>query len=160
MKIQKALVLIVIALFSVNSSQAQLFKRLKDKAKQKLERKVEEAVEKEIDSFSLEKKKTKKDKRREKKSNSDQITSKDISGSAVLKHAHKYGNYAIDKFGKAKLERSNSGVKISGSWVTHAADIHDGYVLDIPNGSDSILLASELEPIKSKKISKKRKKSR
>ena len=33
-----------------------------------------------------------------------------------------------------------------------------GKVLDIPNGSDSILLASELEPIKSKKISKKRKK--
>ena len=28
-----------------------------------------------------------------------------------------------------------SGVKISGSWVTHAADIHDGYVLDIPNGN-------------------------
>ena len=39
-------------------------------------------------------------------------------------------------------------------------NVVEGKVLDIPNGSDSILLASELEPIKSKKISKKRKKSR
>ena len=37
-------------------------------------------------------------------------------------------------------------------------NVVEGKVLDIPNGSDSILLASELEPIKSKKISKKRKK--
>ena len=145
MKIQKALVLFMIALFSANSAQAQLFKRLKDKAKQKLERSVEEAVEKEIDSFSLEKKKTKKEKRREKKSNSEQITSKGTSGSAVLKHAHKYGNYPIDEFGKAKLERTNSGVKIFGSWVTHAADIHDGYVLDIPNGN--ALLFKDDQPI-------------
>ncbi|NRB59881.1 MAG: DUF4412 domain-containing protein [Winogradskyella sp.] len=145
MKIQKALVLFMIALFSANSAQAQLFKRLKDKAKQKLERSVEEAVEKEIDSFSLEKKKTKKEKRREKKSNSEQITSKGTSGSAVLKHTHKYGNYPIDEFGKAKLERTNSGVKIFGSWVTHAADIHDGYVLDIPNGN--ALLFKDDQPI-------------
>ena len=37
-------------------------------------------------------------------------------------------------------------------------NVVEGKVLDIPNGSDSILLASELETIKSKKISKKRKK--
>ena len=39
-------------------------------------------------------------------------------------------------------------------------NVVEGKVLDIPNGSDSIILASELEQIKSKKIFKKRKKSR
>ena len=143
MKIKKALVLIMITLFSANSVQAQLFKRLKDKAKQKIERTVEEVVEKEIDSFSIKKKKSKKEKRQKKNTNHKKTATESTAGSAILKHTHKYGTYTIDEFGKAKLERTNTGVRFFGSWVTQAADIHDGYILDIPNGNSMLFYVDQ-----------------
>ena len=134
MKLQKVLLFIVLSSCTVNSIEAQLLKRLKAKVEQKLERKAERAIEKEIDDFSLPEKKEKSDRNSDKKEDTE-IAINNSNGSAVLKHEKQYGNYTIQKFGVAKLERTNDGVKIYGSWVTHGADIHDGYVLNIPNGN-------------------------
>ena len=152
MKLQKVLLFIVLSLFTVNSIEAQLLKRLKDKAKQKLERKAERAIEKEIDDFSLPKKKEKSpDSNKDKKENT-KIAVKNSNGSAVIKHEKQYGNYTIQKFGVAKLERTNDGVKIFGSWETHGADIHDGYVLNIPKGNS--LLFNGDTPLKEQVVLK------
>jgi len=134
MKLQKVLLFIVLSSCTVNSIEAQLLKRLKAKVEQKLERKAERAIEKEIDDFSLPEKKEKSDRNSDKKEDTE-IAINNSNGSAVLKHEKQYGNYTIQKFGVAKLERTNDGVRIYGSWVTHGADIHDGYVLNIPNGN-------------------------
>jgi len=134
MKFQKTLCLVLLVFLTVSGAEAQIFKRLKDKTKEKLERKVEQTIDKEIDSFSLKKNKNKKQQNPKEHDVADKTPLNSTSGSAILKHSLKYGNYSIDEFGKATLERINEAVKIFGSWVTHGTDIHDGYVLEIPSG--------------------------
>lgn len=140
MKPQKLFLSVLFAVFLISGIDAQIFKRLKERTKQKLERKAEEAIEKEIDSFSFKNKKEEKQKTEKGVGDNAQNSIKTTAGSAVIKHGRKYGNYLIEEFGKAKLERTNEGIKIFGSWVTHAADIHDGYVLEIPNGNNQLFI--------------------
>ena len=152
MKLQKVLFFIFLSFFSVYSTEAQLLKRLKAKVEQKLERKAERAIDKEIDDFSLPEQKEKTSNTKKDKKKDTEIAINNSNGSAVLKHEKQYGNYTIQKFGVAKLERTNDGVKIYGSWVTHGADIHDGYALNIPNGN-SLLFNGDI-PLKEQVILK------
>ncbi len=124
----KSIALAVVMLVSCNA-EAQFLKKLKDKVNRKIEQKVEQKVDKTLEDLTSKKEK-KKEKKVEMNSSSNATT-----GSAIIKHGKRYGSFNIDEFGKATIDRNNDEVRVYGSWVTHAADIHDGYILVIPNGN-------------------------
>ncbi len=154
---KKIVKLIIFAVFITNCqlAEAQFLKKLKKKAQDKITEvenkvidKVENKADKEIDDVLNGDKNSKKEKKEEPKD----ILTIEASGSAIIQHTQKYGNYNIEKFGRANLQRSNDEVRIYGSWLTQAADIQDGYVLVIPKGN-TLLFEDEL-PIKERLVLK------
>ena len=127
---------IVLMLFSVvQPVEAQLLKRLKNKVEKKLERKAEakidKTIDKTIDDVTSEKKKDT-PKSSEEPEKSLEIASPNADyGDVILTHSNTFGAVQITEVGKVKATQSNSEWHITGSWWSHDADIHDGFVLTI-----------------------------
>ena len=128
---------IVLMLFSaVQPVEAQLLKKLKNKVEKKLERKAEakidKTIDKTIDDVTSEKKKD------TPKSSEEPIKSLEIAspnadyGDVILTHSNTFGAVQIAEVGKIKATQTNSKWRFTGSWWSHDADIHDGFVLTIP----------------------------
>ncbi|MGC6431971.1 MAG: hypothetical protein ACON5F_13075 [Jejuia sp.] len=127
----RSMVIIIMLIISSNA-EAQFLKKLKDKVNRKIEQKVDQTVDQTLDDLTT---KTPKEETERGVKIEDNTTVNSASGSAIIKHSAKYGSYSIKEFGKANLNRSNDEVRIYGSWVTHAADIYDGYILVVPKGN-------------------------
>ncbi|WP_040279263.1 hypothetical protein [Psychroserpens damuponensis] len=129
-------VIVFMLFFAVQPVEAQLLKKLKNKVERKLERKAEETIDKTIDKTiddvsSENKKDTPKSSEETKKS----IENSDLNvdyGDVILTHSNTFGAVQISEVGKIKATQTNSEWRINGSWWSHDADIHDGFVLTIP----------------------------
>ncbi|MEM6514718.1 MAG: hypothetical protein AAF688_00930 [Bacteroidota bacterium] len=119
------IMLLALFLIAGNNAEAQIFKKLKEKINKTISGNSDDDKD---DTSSDEKKSSSDD-----NAQSSNATKK-TSGSAIIKHGKKYGNFNIDEFGKSVADIADDEVRIYGSWVTMAADIQDGYVLVIPNG--------------------------
>lgn len=121
-------VFLILSICFANTSNAQFWNKIKKKVQQKIENKVEKETDKKIDSFLDGKKKT--NKKEEKV-----IPSKNKDyGDFSISHTTKFGNVTIDELGKTKISKEGNKFQLSGSWWSHDADIHDGYVLILKNG--------------------------
>jgi hypothetical protein len=126
---------IVLSVCCVPTTDAQIWKRLKKKAKEKLKKtedklinKLDKKTEKVIDStLDGKQKKTKKSSALKENRNKDY-------GDVSISHTTKFGSVTIDQLGKTKISKEGNQVKLYGSWWSHDADIHDGYVLILKNG--------------------------
>ncbi len=124
--------LIACLFFTTENTQAQLFKKLGKKVtnavertvERKAERKAEKTTDKTIDGIFSKKEKRKSEQEETK-------NTFETKGSVALKHSNAYGNVQIDDVGITKVEKGEGFYKIYGSWWSHEADIHDGYVLEI-----------------------------
>lgn len=128
---------IVLMLFSaVQPVEAQLLKKLKNKVEKKLERKAEEkidkTIDKTIDDATSEKKKDTPEPSEEAKKSLEMASSNADYGDVIITHSNTFGAVQITEVGKVKATQSNSEWHITGSWWSHDADIHDGFVLTIP----------------------------
>lgn len=119
---------LVLSIFFVSTSNAQFWKKLKNKVQQKVENKIEKEADKKIDSLLEGKNKTKK-----KEINSIASKNEDY-GNFTISHTTKFGSVTVDELGKTKISKEGNKFKLSGSWWSHSADIHDGYVLVLKNG--------------------------
>lgn len=133
MKSKLNLVILIIGLFFSQNSEAQFFKKLKDKVKAKttkLENKVtnklESKVEKKIENI-FDKKETNSKKKQVKESSKQAKDFADV----IIKHSKKFGSVGITEVSKVKVNRTNSGYNIQTSWWSHEADIYDGFILHI-----------------------------
>lgn len=116
----------ILSLCFANTSNAQFWKKLKKKVQQKIENKVDKETDKKIDSLLSGKKKTK-------KKGLNKTGDKDY-GDFSISHTTKFGSVTIDELGKTKISKEGNRFQLSGSWWSHSADIHDGYVLLLKNG--------------------------
>jgi hypothetical protein len=126
---------IVLSACFIPSTHAQFWKKLKKKAQEKISKtedkllnKIDEKTDKVIDS-SLEGR----NKNSKKSSKVKEDSTKDY-GDFSISHTTKYGNVTVDKLGRTKIIKQGNELELSGSWWSHSADIHDGYVLVLKNG--------------------------
>ncbi|WP_179351231.1 DUF4412 domain-containing protein [Winogradskyella vidalii] len=128
---------IILMLFSaVQPVEAQLFKKLKKKVEKKLEQKAEakidKTIDKTIDDVTSEKKKDTPKSSDEPEKSLEIASSTADYGDVILTHANTFGAVQIAEVGKIKATQTNSQWRFTGSWWSHDADIHDGFVLTIP----------------------------
>lgn len=119
---------LILTICCANTSNAQFWKKLKQKVQQKIENKVEKETDKKIDNL-LDGKKKKKKKEEVKTASKN----KDY-GDFSISHNTKFGSVTIDELGKTKISKEGNKFQLSGSWWSHDADVHDGYVLILKNG--------------------------
>ena len=121
-------VIILAVFFLCQNTNAQMFKRIKDKLSNKVEQKIEQTVDKTLDNVGTKKEKSKKE--------TTDINPNATSGSVVITHSNTYGALNIPEISKIKAERNNDTYNFSGSWWSHEADIHDGFYLSIKTSDD------------------------
>lgn len=119
---------LILSLCFANTSNAQFWKKLKNKVKQKVENKIEKETDKTVDSLLDGKKKKKK------KEAIIPVNKNKDYGDFSVSHTTKFGSVTIDELGRTKISKEGNKFKLSGSWWSHSADIHDGYVLILKNG--------------------------
>lgn len=126
---------IMLSVCCAPTTDAQIWKKLKKKAKEKIKKtedkllnKLENKTDKAIDSTLDGKKKNTK-----KSTKVKEDSTKDY-GDFSISHTTKYGNVTVDKLGRTKIIKQGNELELSGSWWSHSADIHDGYVLVLKNG--------------------------
>ncbi len=127
MKPKLSILFFIVLLFSFQNADAQLFKRLKNKAKEKaaaIENKVAEKIENKVDKTIDDALEGKED------PNASTKNEKDV-GDVVIKHSVKFGSVEIKEATVVKVVKTNSGYHISGNWWSHEADIYDGFSLTI-----------------------------
>ena len=102
--------LLIVFLISYQTTDAQLFKKLKDKVEKKLERKAEEKLDKKIDEkiedITSEKKKKKSKKKNKKNRKTESIPNeipknKDF-GDAIITHSNTFGGVQISEIRQNK----------------------------------------------------------
>ena len=125
MKLIKTILICFFFIGMSNSTNAQFWKKLKNKVKQKVENKIEKETDKKIDSILNGKKKTT---TKEVKKDDDKTF-----GSASISHSILYGNTSITSLTKTKVNKEGKQVKIYGYWDTFGVDVHDGYYIKIYN---------------------------
>lgn len=131
MEIKKKLLCCILFFGIIATSNAQFWKKLKEKAKNKLEKKVEEKIDKETDkvldsAFNGKKK---------------DVKSKEVLkdnrlksyGSASINHSTLYGMFSVNDLSKTKVNKEGNTVSIKGSWRSSDADVFDGYYIVIKN---------------------------
>ena len=124
MKLIKIILMSFFLIGISTSANAQFWKKLKEKAQEKLEKKVENETDKIIDS-TLNGKKAKKEKIKNKEFKS--------SGVASISHSNEFGMVNINKIAKTVVTRKGNSYRIIGNWVTTDVDVFDGFVIDIKN---------------------------
>ncbi|MBC2843641.1 DUF4412 domain-containing protein [Winogradskyella flava] len=109
MKTLLKFLLILLIFGSIQGSEAQIFKRLKEKAEKVISGKknVEEEVEK-----------------------------NPTFGSVFLTHSNIYGSVDIPEVKKINAEQTNDSYNFSTSWWSHDADIQDGFYLSVKTTED------------------------
>jgi hypothetical protein len=122
-----AVLFVLSACFTVTSSEAQIWKRLKNKAKEKIKKtedklidKLDKKTDKVLDSTI--------DGTGKKNAQNDRGKS---FGSASINHSALYGMFSVSEVTRTKVNKEGNKVSISGSWRTSDADIFDGYILNI-----------------------------
>ena len=124
--------LLILSICFATPTNAQFWKKLKNKVKQKVENKIEKETDKKIDSLLKGKKKIKK-----KDKNLTNINNNLKSyGSATISHSVLYGTTNITSLTKSKVNKQGSKVKIIGYWDTFGVDVHDGYIIILNDISD------------------------
>jgi len=120
---------VIVFFINHQTVEAQFF----DKIKNKINKKVEQKLDKKIDDVFSEKQS-----KLEKKEDLPVNTSiaKADYGDVILTHSNTFGAVQIPEVGKIKATQSNSQWHFTGSWWSHDADIHDGFVLTIPTESN------------------------
>lgn len=136
MKILLKCAMVIVLMSVAQPVEAQLLKKLKNKVEKKLERKAEEKIDKTIDKTiddvtSEKKKDTPKSSEEAEKSLEIANPNADY-GDVILTHSNTFGAVKIPEVGKIKATQTNSQWHFTGSWWSHDADIHDGFVLTIP----------------------------
>lgn len=126
---QKILTTFLILLICfITPTNAQFWKKLKNKVQQKVENKIENEADKTVDSLLNGKKKTKK------KEVALPVNKNKDYGDFSISHSTKFGSVTIDELGRTKISKEGNKFQLNGSWWSHSADIHDGYVLILKNG--------------------------
>lgn len=119
---------LILSLCFANPSHSQLWKKLKQKVQQKIENKVEKETDKKIDGLLIGKKKA-----NNKPVDKSASKNKDY-GDFSISHTTKFGSVTVDELSKTKISKKGKRFQLSGSWWSHDADIHDGYLLVLKNG--------------------------
>lgn len=109
MKLLLKFVIVLLVFSAPQTSEAQFLKKLKDKA-------VKAVSGKENDEEA--------------------ISENPTFGSVIITHSNTYGSVDIPEISKIKVNRNDENYKINGSWWSHDADIHDGFVLTIKTTDD------------------------
>ncbi|BAO75181.1 DUF4412 domain-containing protein [Winogradskyella sp. PG-2] len=109
MKTLLKFLLILLIFFSIQDSEAQIFKKLKAKAESVISGK-KDIEEEPIKTPSF--------------------------GSVIITHSNTYDSVDISEVKKINVERNNDTYNFSTSWWSHDADIHDGFYLTIKTGDD------------------------
>ncbi|WP_046757317.1 hypothetical protein [Kordia jejudonensis] len=131
MKHKLRIILAIFCLISFQNAEAQLFKKMKQRAKEKakeLENKVVNKAEKEVDKTIDNAIEGKND------PNAGKPTikkNKKDFGDVIIKHSKKYGSVQISEASQIKVTKTNSGYTITGNWWSHEADIYDGFTINI-----------------------------
>ena len=126
----------------MQSANAQLLKKLKDKVNKKIdevENKIDQKVDKEIDKaldgtidgLFEQNKNTPGYSETTEQSDKSAKDNTSYSGTASFDHAQKYGNVQISSLDNLKIERTNQGYNFYGNWFSHEVDIFDGYKLEV-----------------------------
>ncbi|WP_036825284.1 hypothetical protein [Polaribacter sp. Hel1_85] len=124
--------LLVLSIFFVNTTNAQFWKKLKNKVQQKVENKIEKEADKKIDSLLEGKKKAIKKEAPKTNTIDDRLKS---YGSASINHSNTYPTIKISHVSRAKVNKIGNKFKIKGHWGTTSADVFDGYNITIKNTS-------------------------
>ncbi|MDO6803675.1 hypothetical protein Q4595_14570 [Wenyingzhuangia sp. 1_MG-2023] len=111
------LLIALFCVFSVNT-QAQFFKKLKDKISQKVDNVVDQKIDKILTDTS-------------KETVTPQNTTTNANGVCTIKHNNSIGNINLNNFRNVKTTASNHQLKINGSWLTHDVDIADGIYITV-----------------------------
>lgn len=100
--------ILCIAVFAVHTNvQAQFFKKLKEKVTQVVATEDEETE------------------------------NSQSRGMTIITHSKTYDTVEIPEISAVKVEQTNEGYRIYGSWWTHEADIYDGFLVEI-NTKDNL----------------------
>lgn len=136
MKHKLSILLLIFCLVSFQNADAQIFKKMKERAKQKakeLENKALDKVEKEAEKTI--------DKALEGKNDPNagkpNVTKNEKDfGDVIIKHSKKYGSVQITETSRIKVTKTNAGYTIKGNWWSHEADIYDGFTINIKTGKN------------------------
>lgn len=115
----KTTLLIALCIFYSLNTQAQFFKKLKDKISQKVENVVDQKIDQVLTGSSS------------KETTTANNTASNANGTCTIEHNNSIGNINIHNFGNVKIMASNHQLKINGSWFTHDVDIADGIFITI-----------------------------
>lgn len=120
MKSKLHVLFLILCMISFQDADAQLFKRLRQKAKEKAKNlenkvvnKIDETVDKTIDK-TLEGNQTENPKKKAAGNTKD-------FGDVTINHSTKFGNVNITEASQVKVSKTNSGYQISGNWWSHQA---------------------------------------
>jgi len=130
----------VLSIYFINTSNAQFWKKIKNKVTEKLNtaedkviNKLDTKTDKIIDS-TLSGKKAKKQKNISLKGKVDKRLKS--YGVASINHSTLYGTFSVNDLNKTKIRKEGNKISIYGSWRTFEADVFDGYELRIKNLED------------------------
>ncbi|WP_298425174.1 hypothetical protein [uncultured Kordia sp.] len=130
MKHKLSILLLILCVFSFQNADAQIFKKMKERAKQKAKelenkalKKIEDKAEKTIDGAI--------EGRNNLNAGKPATKNEKDFGDVIIKHSKKFGSVEITEATKIKVAKTNDGYRISGNWWSHEADIYDGFTIHI-----------------------------
>lgn len=139
---KKTLLIICSFLFLGNyTTNAQLWKKLKQKAQEKIQKaedKLVNGIDKTID-------KTIDGKTKKNKTNKEIVNNKKEKdyGDATINHSNTYGSLKIEHVTQTNVEKKGSEFTISGHWWSSGVDVYDGYKIIIKNTSKQQLMSGK-----------------
>lgn len=133
------LVICTFLFIGTQTSNAQLWKKLKQKAQEKIQKaedKIVNGIDKTIDK-TLEKNKETTE------TSTPKIKKEKDFGDASINHSHTYKKIKIGHLTQTKVNKQGNQFTISGHWWSSGVDVYDGYKVTLKNTSKEELMSGK-----------------